>query len=174
MDIYSDYTKLKKNLLVLLLTLACGSVVAQKKATLLVFFDTECPICQTYSSKLQVFYEKYKTKIQFQIVYSTKNTKQNEVRQFQKEYHLEIPYVIDYQHSLVQKWNATTTPEVVFITPTNEIYYRGAIDNQFIGLGKFRPKTTELFLENALINWLNNQTINPNKTEPIGCLINRK
>ncbi len=174
MDSYSDCTKLKKNLLALLLTLACGSVVAQKKATLLVFFDAECPICQTYTGKLQKFYEKCQSQIRFQIVYSTKNTKPKEVQQFQKEYNFKIPFVIDSRHVLVEKWNATTTPEVIFINSKNEVLYRGVIDNQFIGLGKFRPKTTELFLENALTNWLNNQTIHPNKTEPIGCLINRK
>ncbi len=165
---------MKKTLLLLSIVLICNVVVAQKRVLILIFFDTECPICQTYTGKLQGFYDKYKRQIDFKIIYPTKNTKQKAVRQFQKEYDFKIPFVIDTEHILVKKWNATTTPEVVMVNEKGEIIYRGAVDNQFVGLGKFRPKTTETYLQDAIENELHSLPINPQKTEPIGCLINRK
>ena len=165
---------MKKTLLLFSIILICNVVVAQNKLSLTVFLDTECPICQTYTGKLQGFYDKYKRQIDFKIIYPTKNTKQKDIRQFQKEYNFKIPFVIDTEHILVNKWNATTTPEVVLHNEQGETIYRGAIDNQFVGLGKFRPKTTETYLQDAIENRLHGLPINPQKTEPIGCLINRK
>jgi thioredoxin-related protein len=165
---------MKKTLLLLSIVLICNVVVAQKKALVLIFFDTECPICQTYTGKLQGFYRKYQSQIDFKIVYPTKNTTRGEVRRFEREYSFKIPFVLDPHLDLVTKHDATTTPEVVMCNERGEVIYRGAIDNQFVGLGKFRPKTTETYLQNTLENWLHNKPINPQKTEPIGCLINRK
>jgi thiol-disulfide isomerase/thioredoxin len=165
---------MKKSVILFLFLLTCSDLLAQNKPTLTVFFDIECPICQNYTGRLQELYEKYKTQIDFKIVYPTKNTTRGDVRRFEREYSFKIPFVIDTEHIAVKKHDATTMPEVVFVSSNNEILYRGAIDNQFIGLGKFRPTTTEKYLQNAIENWLNNRVVNLQKTEPIGCLINRK
>ncbi len=165
---------MKKTLFLASVLLICNVVVAQKKALILVFLDTECPICQTYTGKLQGVYDKYKGRIDFEIVYPTKNTKQKAVRQFQKEYKFKIPFIIDSQHIITKKYNATTTPEVVMCDKQGQIIYRGAVDNQFVVLGKFRPKTTETYLHDAIENELRGLPTNPKITEPIGCLINRK
>jgi AhpC/TSA family len=165
---------MKKSVALFIFLLICTDLLAQNKPSLTVFFDVECPICQHYTGRLQGLYEKYKTQIDFKIVYPTKNTTRGDVRRFEREYSFKIPFVIDNEHIVVKKHDATTMPEVVFVSSNNETLYHGAIDNQFIGLGKFRPSTTEKYLQNAIENWLNSRVVSLQKTEPIGCLINRK
>ena len=148
-------------------------VVAQTKPELVVFFDVECPICQNYTNKLQKFYKEFGKEIDFKLIYPTKGTTPKLVRAFEKEYGFKIPYSIDKTHELVKKYSATTTPQV-FLVRNGEVIYSGMIDNQFVGLGKFRPKTSEFYLRDALEALKNNQEVLVEKTEPIGCLIGRR
>jgi thiol-disulfide isomerase/thioredoxin len=165
---------LKKLLFVILLVAVRFDSMAQKKPLVIVFYDVECPICQTYAGRLQELYRKYNTQIDFKAVFPTKNTKIKDIKKFKKEYNFRLPFVLDSQHQLVEKWDATTTPEVILSNENGDILYRGAIDNQFVGLGKFRPKTTERYLQMAIESILSGKEIDKKTTEPIGCLINRK
>ena len=144
------------------------------QGTLFIFYDTECPICQKSSKRLQEMYVKFGRNVAFKAVFPTKSIKKSAIRQFNKEYNLSIPYVIDKAHTLVDRYDAKTTPEVVLLDETGKECYRGAIDNQFFGLGKYRPQTTEFYLQNALEAFVKNQPVLLNRTEAVGCLINRK
>jgi AhpC/TSA family len=161
-------------LLVLLFVFGLLSTELRAQGTLFIFYDTECPICQKSSRRLQEMYVKFGQNVAFKAVFPTKSIKKSAIRQFNKEYNFSIPYVIDKAHTLVERYDAKTTPEVVLLDATGKEYYRGAIDNQFFGLGKYRPQTTEFYLQNALEALLRNQPATPNRTEAIGCLINRK
>lgn len=151
--------------------LKSSTVIAQPKPELFVFFDVECPICQNYTNKLQKLYNEFGKEVNFKLIYPTKGTTTKMVRAFEKEYGFKIPYLIDEAHQAVKKYNASTTPEV-FLVKNGEIIYNGMIDNQFIGLGKFRPKTSEYYLKDALEALKNDQIVSVKKTEPVGCLIN--
>ncbi|MDF7820771.1 redoxin domain-containing protein [Runella sp. MFBS21] len=163
-----------RSTLILLLGILVLPVISKAQGQVFIFFDTECPICQKSSQRLQELYEKYHTNVAFKVVFSTKTLKKSAVKQFNKEYNFSVPYVIDKKHKLVEQYDAKTTPEVVLFNAQNQEVYRGAIDNQFFGLGKYRPKTTEFYLKTALEALLKGETITPNKTETVGCLINRK
>lgn len=147
---------------------------AQAQGTLFIFYDTECPICQKSSKRLQEMYVRFGQNVAFKAVFPTKSIKKYTIRQFSKEYNFTLPYVIDKTHSLVEQYDAKTTPEVVLLDATGAEIYRGAIDNQFFGLGKYRPKTTEFYLQNALEAFISNRPVIPSHTEAVGCLINRK
>lgn len=153
-----------------------GLLIPQLHAqgTLFIFYDTECPICQKSSKRLQEMYVKFGRNVAFKAVFPTKSIKKSAIRQFNKEYNFSIPYVIDKTHTLVERYNAKTTPEVVLLDETGKECYRGAIDNQFFGLGKYRPQTTEFYLQNALEALLTHQPVTPARTEAVGCLINRR
>lgn len=163
-----------KHLIVFIISFGLTSTQLQAQARLFVFYDTECPICQKSSKRLQEMYEKYGQNVAFKAVFSTKSLKKSDIKHFNKEYNFTIPYVIDRQHHLVEQYDAKTTPEVVLLDKNGAEVYRGAIDNQFFGLGKYRPKTTEFYLQNALEALQTHQPIEPPKTEAVGCLINRK
>lgn len=160
--------------LIFLIAFTLTSTFVEGQGRLFVFYDTECPICQKSSKRLQEMYVKYGQNVAFKAVFSTKSLKRSDVRQFNKEYNFTIPYVIDRKHRLVEHYDAKTTPEVVLLDGKGVEIYRGAIDNQFFGLGKYRPKTTEFYLQNALEALKNGQPVSPSSTEAVGCLINRK
>jgi hypothetical protein len=151
-----------------------GGLTAQSQARLYVFYDTECPICQKTSKRLQEMYDKYGQNVAFKAVFSTKSLKKSKVKAFASEYQFTLPYVIDRKHKLVERCDAHTTPEVVLLNAQGQEVYRGAVDNQFFGLGKYRPKTTEFYLQNALEALMSGNPITPARTEAVGCLINRK
>ncbi len=163
-----------RNKVVCIILLSMLTTLVQAQARMFVFYDTECPICQKSSKRLQEMYEKYGQNVAFKAVFSTKSLKKSDVKQFNKEYNFTIPYVIDRKHRLVEKYDAKTTPEVVLLDKNQKEVYRGAIDNQFFGLGKYRPKTTEFYLQNALEALQKGEVPNPHTTEAVGCLINRK
>ncbi|AXE18629.1 hypothetical protein DR864_13120 [Runella rosea] len=144
------------------------------QSSLFIFYDTECPICQKSSKRLQEMYVKFGQNVAFKAVFPTKSIKKSAIRQFKKEYSFTIPYIIDKNHTLVERYDAKTTPEVVLLDKNGVEVYRGAIDNQFFGLGKYRPKTTEFYLQDALEALAANKPVSPNRTEAVGCLINRK
>jgi thioredoxin-related protein len=160
--------------LLFLIAFTLASTLVEGQGHLFVFYDTECPICQKSSKRLQEMYVKYGQNVAFKAVFSTKSLKRSDVRQFNKEYNFTIPYVIDRKHRLVELYDAKTTPEVVLLDQKGVEIYRGAIYNQFFGLGKYRPKTTEFYLQNALEALQNGQLVSPPSTEAVGCLINRK
>lgn len=158
-----------------LIVLVCfWGISAQCQGRLLVFYDTECPICQKTTKRLQEMYDKYGQNVAFTAVFSTKSLKKSEVRTFAKEYQFTLPYVIDRKHKLVERYDVRTTPEVVLLNAQDQEVYRGAVDNQFFGLGKYRPKTTEFYLQSALEALTSGKPISPARTEPVGCLINRR
>ena len=123
-------------MLLLFIAVAFISIPTKAQGRLLIFYDTECPICQKSSKRLQEMYEKYGQNVAFKAVFSTKALKKSDVKEFNKEYHFTLPYVIDRKHRLVEQYDAKTTPEVVLLNKNGEEVYRGAIDNQFFGLGK--------------------------------------
>jgi thioredoxin-related protein len=108
--------------LIFLMTFAFASTLVEAQERLLVFYDTECPICQKSSKRLQEMYEKYGQNVAFKAVFSTKSLKKSDVKQFHKEYSFTIPYVIDRKHRLVERYDAKTTPEVVLLNKKGEKY----------------------------------------------------
>lgn len=94
-----------------------------------------------------------------------------DIQQFKQAYQLNFPLFWDKNNRLLRQLEATTTPEVLLLDRKGLILYRGAIDNWFYGLGKYRPKTTEHYLEDALDAYLQGKEILIKKTDPIGCVI---
>ncbi len=155
---------------VLLYALHFCPLQAQSAYRLFVFYDVECPICQKYTIRLQNLYKQYGKKVSFRTIYPTKGTTPKAAQAFGREYNFLIPFLIDEAHTIVKKYSATTMPEVV-VLKNDEIIYRGAIDNQYVSLGKFRPTPDEFYLKEVLEMISNNQMILSKKTTPVGCLI---
>jgi len=160
--------------LFLFILLSFNALGSFGQAKLFVFLDTECPICQKSSKRLQEMYEKYGEFVAFKAVFPTQSLKKREIKTFNREYHFSVPYTTDRHHLLVEQYNAKVTPEVILFNYNSQEVYRGAIDNQFYELGKNRSKTTQFYLQDALEAVKMGETIQVAKTEAIGCLINRK
>ena len=139
-----------------------------------VFLDTECPISQQYVRNLETLRLAFSQKnVQFWAVFPTKGVTKDEIIAFQKKYDFQYSCIIDYNIKLTKKLDAKTTPEVFILNNKNKILYRGAIDDLYYDLGKKRPEASIFYLKDALNNIINKQKITIQKTEAIGCDIER-
>ena len=82
-----------------------------------------------------------------------------------------ITLLEDTENYLIKKLKATTTPEAFFYSKNHQLLYRGAIDNCFYALGRYRPQATEHYLQNAINQYLNNDKITISNTKAVGCFI---
>lgn len=101
----------------------------------------------------------------------TKWEEDADIQVFAKDYNLKFPLYLDKKNRLLRQLQATTTPEVFLLDRKGIIQYRGAIDNWFYGLGKYRPASTEHYLTDALDAFLQGKAITVKETKPIGCVV---
>jgi hypothetical protein len=165
----------------LLLTITgCGVSTMQKqivdddtKGTVTIFLGLDCPISQKYAALLNQYYSKYKESFTWK-AFVPQNVSKDEIKQFRDEYGVLFPLKRDSNLNATEKYEATVTPEVIVTDMRGDIVYRGAIDNWFFELGKYRQQITESYLDSALVAVLNSRTPYKTATEPIGCFIEKR
>ena len=137
------------------------------------FLATTCPISQQYTAYINQFTKMAESKnIQVMLVFPSEKIKiKKEVDSFIKKYQLSLSYKIDRGYKLSKKLNATVTPEVFVMNEKDQVLYHGAIDNWFYKLGQNRIQVTEHYLEDAITQALNQQTIIRPYVKPVGCFI---
>ena len=143
--------------------------VLDNKPFVLVFFATDCPICQKYIPILRGVADSF-TGTKFLLVF-TKWDSLQAIKDFASDLPKNLTPFWDIRNNLVKKTKAITTPEAFFFNCQGQLLYRGAIDNWFYELGRYRPEATEHYLKNALTQFFNNETIKLENTKPVGCYI---
>lgn len=142
------------------------------KASIVVFFDPECPICQKYTKNLTDLDKKYSIEgIKLYIVYPFKVLEKSSLAEFREEYKFSLPIIYDPKRKLLKKLNGNYSPEVFLLDKNGKTLYHGAIDNWFYGLGRNRAVPTEHYLLDAIELFKNNQGIKVKYIEPVGCLL---
>ncbi len=152
------------------------SKVMDEQAFVLIFYTTECPICQKYVPILRGLADCFPS-VRFAPVFTgantptdfqdfTKNTLTDSLQQTQRL----LPF-FDKKSRLAHRLHAQATPEAFLFDAKGYLKYRGAIDNLFFALGKYRSAATEHYLSDAVKSLLKNEKIKIDKTIPIGCLI---
>ncbi|GAB3694914.1 hypothetical protein GCM10027592_16400 [Spirosoma flavus] len=140
----------------------------------LIFLDTECPICQKTTRRVQEMANQYREQVQFEAVYPTETVTLADVKAFEDTYQFSLPRQLDPRHKLVRKYNVTTTPEVILVAEKGQILYRGSVDDQFYRLGRHRTAPTAFYLKDAIEATLAGKPVSISTTTPTGCLINRE
>ena len=145
-----------------------------KKLTIYFFIATSCPISQQYTKeiiRLQDIYGKKGVSINLVFPNDGKKSIKKEIKEFNSIYKLTTPFIDDKHFKLTKKFNAIVTPEVFLLSSTGGILYHGAIDNWYYQLGKNRINITEHYLEDALLEALQEKAITKPYAEPFGCFI---
>ncbi|WP_309711068.1 redoxin family protein [Armatimonas sp.] len=149
------------------LTLAKG-----KKALVVFFVATDCPISNAYAPEIKRLCEHYtRQKIAFALVYPDPDTSLADAQKHAKAYGYTCPIFLDPGHRFTRKVGATVTPEVAVLRPNGSLLYRGRIDNLYVDFGKPRFAATHHDLRNALDATVANKTIRTQLTKAIGCFI---
>ena len=143
-----------------------------KKALVLFFLGTDCPISNAYAPEIKRLCDRYvRRNIAFALVYPDPALSLAEAKKHAKAYGYTCPVFIDPHHRLTRRAGATVTPQVAVLAPGGGLLYRGRIDNLYVDFGKRRFEATEHDLHDALDAILAGKAVRPKLTRAIGCFI---
>jgi hypothetical protein len=142
-----------------------------KKALVLLFIRSDCPISNRYAPELQRLYERYSPEgIDFRLVYVEPGITVAAAEQHRREYGYAIPAVVDARHEDVKRGRARVTPEAaVFVD--GELVYHGRVDDRYVEIGRERPRALHHDLEDVLVGVVAGKAVTPRETTAIGCVI---
>ncbi len=144
-----------------------------KKALVVVFLGTECPLANLYLPTLIEMHKEYAGKgVQFLAVNSNVQDTFLQVAAHAQERGVPFPLLKDIEHKAADAFGAKRTPEVFVLDAKQVIRYHGRIDDQY-GLGFQREQPTRRDLKEALDALLAGKPITTATTDVPGCLIAR-
>jgi peroxiredoxin len=145
-----------------------------KRAVVLLFLTTDCPLCNTYVPEMNRIAQAYSQRgIAFYAVQGDATVPAADVRRHAKDFAYRFPYLFDPAESLATYTGATTTPEAAVLSSSGELRYLGRIDNRLEDFGKQRTEVTEFDLCNTLEAILHDKPIPHARTKALGCAITR-
>jgi len=142
------------------------------KPLVILFLEVSCPISQKYMTTVREFHKSHEGQVN--IIGIFQETDPAEVKQFKEDYALPFDVYQDKNQKWTEYLDARVTPEVFLLDPSLSLIYRGAIDNWFYELGRYRKRPTELYLNNALEAFQSGDKIKFKETEAVGCIIQRR
>jgi peroxiredoxin len=144
-----------------------------KKAIVVVFTGTECPINNLYMPVLANLHKEFSTKgVQFLAINSNLQDTMAKIKEHAKAIEVPFPVLKDKNNMVADHFGAQRTPEVYLLDATRTIRYQGRIDDQF-GVGYKRGKPTRRDLAEAVNQILAGQAVTRATTPVAGCLIAR-
>ncbi len=146
-----------------------------KRAVVLFFLTTDCPLCNNYVPELNRIAQEFSARgVAFYGVQGDATVSDADVRRHVQDYAYSFPYLFDPDESLATFTGATTTPEAAVLSSTGELLYLGRIDNRLEDFGKQRVQVTEYDLRDALEAILNGKPAPHARAKALGCAITRK
>ena len=147
---------------------------ADKKAVVLVFLGTECPLATLYAPRLAELAREYAERgVVVLGVDANSHDTPTKLSAFAKTYTLEFPLLLDAGNALADELGATRTPEVFVLDDKRAVRYHGRIDDQFV-VGASHDKPRQRDLAAALDELLGRQAGQPRPARAFtGCLISQ-
>jgi peroxiredoxin len=135
-----------------------------KKATLLFFIATDCPISNFYAPEIQRICKQYGSKgIACYLVYPDPDITLTAAQKHAREYGYTCTVLLDPAHRLVQRAGATITPQAIALAPGGKVLY--------VDFGKRRYAATRHDLRQALDAIVQGKPVSHPFTPAIGCFI---
>ena len=114
---------------------------AAKRAVVLLFVSTDCPLSNRYVPELNRIENTYGPRgIAFYAVQGDATIPVDEVRRHAQEFGYLFPYLLDPSESLATYTGATATPQAAVLSPRGELLYLGRIDNRLEDFGHERAE----------------------------------
>jgi thiol-disulfide isomerase/thioredoxin/mono/diheme cytochrome c family protein len=147
----------------------------QKKAVVVVFLGTECPLSNAFVPVLAELHKEYAARgVAFVAVNSNQQDTPERVAAHARKLQVPFPVVKDPGNVAADDFGARRTPEAFVLSPQGRVLYQGRIDDQF-GIGYSRPgKPSRRDLAEALDEALAGKKVSVPNTPAAGCLIARK
>ncbi len=144
-----------------------------KKATVLVFTSTGCPLVERYMPLLKRLDDEYRVAgVQFVAVNVGADDSIMDMAEHAMRFGVEYPVVKDFDAACARALGVTRTPEVVVLDERRVLRYRGRIDDQY-RLGGTQAMASKNDLRDALDAVLAGRAVAITETPLDGCLITR-
>ena len=144
-----------------------------KKAVVVVFIGTECPISNAYMPRLAELAKSYADKdVAFLAINSNCNDTPPRIAGHAKKYDLPFPVLRDPANVVADQFGAKRTPEVFLLDGSRNVVYRGRIDDQY-GVGYRSKAPSRRDLAEAIDEVLAGKPASKPSTEVAGCFIER-
>ncbi|MBM4071957.1 MAG: redoxin domain-containing protein [Planctomycetes bacterium] len=157
---------------------AAGKAVApgdfkDKKAFVVVFLGTQCPINNLYLATLAELHREFAEKgVQFLGINSNWQDSPRAIADHADKYKIPFPVLRDDGAKVAGKFGATRTPEAFVLDAGLTVRYQGRIDDQF-GIDIRRAKPTRQDLAEAVGEVLAGKKVSRPWTTVAGCIISR-
>ncbi|HEV8067020.1 MAG TPA: thioredoxin family protein [Planctomycetaceae bacterium] len=144
-----------------------------KKAIVVIFVGTECPIANLYFPTLAAMQKAYANQgVQFLAINSNDQDSFADVVDHARERKLPFPILKDIEQRAADAFGASRTPEAFLLDANRTIRYRGRIDDQY-GYTYRRAAPTRTELKDALTELLAGKPVTTPESNCQGCLIGR-
>lgn len=101
-----------------------------KKATVVMFISTECPVSNAYNERIIALYNDYKDQgVQFVGINSNKNESVEDIAEHNKANKFHFLVLKDLNNKIADSFGARRTPEIYLLDEKRLLRYRGALDN---------------------------------------------
>ena len=101
-----------------------------KKATVVMFISTQCPVSNDYNERIVALHNDYKDQgVQFIGINSNKNESVEEIGEHNKTNKFSFFVLKDPKNEIADSFGARRTPEIYLLDEKRILRYRGAIDN---------------------------------------------
>jgi peroxiredoxin len=144
-----------------------------KKAVVVVFIGTECPLSNAVLPSLAQLHKEYAPKgIQFLGINSNRHDTPEQIAAHAEKYGIPFAVLKDADNHVADQFGARRTPEVFLLDAEGKLRYQGRVDDQF-GVGYKRAKPTRRDLAEALNEVLAGKPVTQATTPVAGCVIAR-
>ncbi len=150
------------------------SDLKDKKAIVVVFLGTECPISNQFLPELAHLHKEYSERgVQLLGINSNRQDTPDLVAKHARKNKVPFPVLKDPNNIVADQFGARRTPEAFVIDPAGKVLYQGRIDDQF-GINYQRAsKPTRRDLAMALDEVLAGKPVSVRTTPVAGCFIGR-
>lgn len=146
---------------------------AGKKAAVLIFVGTDCPVGNLYMPRLVELNHTYKDKgVVFVAINSNANETVEQIATSAKAAGLDFPVLKDLENKVADVLLVERTCEALVLDGRAVLRYRGAIDDQY-GLGTRKDRPTKSYLIEAIDAILAGHQVETTATAVVGCPLDR-
>jgi peroxiredoxin len=143
-----------------------------RKAIVLFFVTTDCPVGNSYIPEMNRIAEAYGGRhVSAYAVLADPTVSEASAARYATEYRYRFPVLLDPGQALVRLAGATVTPQAAVLTDVGKLLYLGRIDNRVEDFGKERPHPTRTDLRDVLDAVLASKPVPHSVTKSIGCAI---
>ncbi|MBI3463801.1 MAG: redoxin family protein [Planctomycetes bacterium] len=144
-----------------------------KKAYVLVFTTTQCPVVQHYMPVLKRLDAEYRERgVQFVSINVGSDDSIMDMAEHALQYEIEFPVVKDFDAVCARTLGVPRTPQAIVLDERRTLRYRGRIDDQY-RVGGTQPAATRRELRDAIEAVLASGPVPTPETAVDGCLITR-